>query len=174
MVNLIILGIDHRLQPRDLMLKQKISELCKGFQVTLIAEEFRPGEVSVAGEAAEECGIAPPLQVDMEADERERAGIAGVLSRYEVPRSYSYDVTLAEKPWPPPKRPYLKKADGIREEYWLRKIEAATNNTRTLLVCGSMHVDFVAKKAEARGHSVMAKGFFPEELQLPKFETVDE
>lgn len=173
-MNLVVLGTDHGLQPRDLMLKHKILGLCKEFQVTLIAEEFRPGEVSVASEAAEECGIAPQLQVDMNSEERKLARIDAVLRRYEIPRSYSYDVTLGEATWPPPKRPYLKKADGIREEHWLNKIESALDNMKTLLVCGSMHVDFVAQKAEARGHLLIAKRFFPEKLQFLEFEVVDE
>ncbi len=175
-MNLIILGTDHALQPSDLKLEHAISGLCKEFQVTLIAEEFRPGKVSVASKAAEEYGIAPPLQVDMDAEDRERAGIAVVLSKYEVSGSYSYDVTLGEATWPPPKRPYLKKTDGIREEHWLNKIEAAINNTRTLLVCGSMHVTvhYLAEKAEARGHLLIAKRFFPEKLQSLKFEEVNE
>ena len=62
-----------------MMLKQQISGLCKEFQVTLIAGEFRSGEVSVASKAAEECGIAPSLQVDMNSEERKLAGIDAVL-----------------------------------------------------------------------------------------------
>src|ERR1017187_2950352 len=112
------------------MLKQKISGLCKEFQVTLIAEEFRPGEVSVASKAAEECGIAPSLQVDMNSEERKLAGIDIVLSKYEVP--CPLDVMVGTATWSPPKRPYLKKTDGIREEHWLNKIEVAINNMRTL------------------------------------------
>jgi len=172
MVNLIILGTDHKLQPRDLMLKQEISGLCKEFQVTLIAEEFRPGEVSVASKAAEECGIAPSLQVDMNSEERRLAGIDIVLSKYEVP--CPLDVMLATAAWPPPKRPYLTKTDGIREEYWLNKVESALNNMKTLLVCGSMHVNFVGTRAEARGHFLVGKRFFPEELQFLEFEVVNE
>ena len=81
-MNLIILGTDHGLQRHDLNLEQKISGLCKEFRVTLIAEEFRLGEVSVASKAAGECRIAPPLQVDMDAKERKLAGIDIVLSKY--------------------------------------------------------------------------------------------
>ena len=84
------------------------------------------------------------------------------------------DVMLGTATWPPPKQPYLTKTDGIREEFWLKKIESAVNNMKTLLVCGSRHVNFVAEKAEARGHILVDKRFFPEELQFLQFEVVNE
>ena len=66
----------------------------------------------------------------------------------------------------------LSHADSVREDLWLEKIETKIRNGRVLVVCGYLHVDFLTQKMQDRGHSVVEKAFFPEDLRSRKPEKV--
>jgi hypothetical protein len=166
-MEIVVLGIDHRSQRSDLMLTQEIARLCRKHEITLITEETRREDATVARQVANECGI-DWLPVDMDKEERKSAGIYETLCKRPA---FDYDPDTGQRP---ERHLYFRHADGIREEYWLDKAEAAKNGARTLLVCGAVHVDPVAEKAEARGRSVAAKLFFPESLAALKAEILDE
>ncbi|MGC9996987.1 MAG: hypothetical protein ABSE79_16845 [Terriglobia bacterium] len=66
----------------------------------------------------------------------------------------------------------LSHADDLREELWLSRIDAAQFLGRVLVVCGYLHVDFLAKKVEERGGTVAEKSTFPADLLARKPTTV--
>src|SRR5579875_3198410 len=45
----------------------------------------------------------------------------------------------------------LSHADSAREKFWLKKIEANMDGGSVLVICGYLHVNFLAQKVEERG-----------------------
>jgi hypothetical protein len=151
-MKLIVLGTDHYLQPSDPGLKQCVDALVAADCVTLIGEEYTP--MSVAHQVAESKGIQW-IQIDMTEEERNRAGIGDLLLRKFRHRANNFiDDEIAI---------YSPKGDGVREEYWLRKIEHQGDHVTALLICGACHLRPVTTKAQARGHQV-SHHFYPETL----------
>ena len=57
----------------------------------------------------------------------------------------------------------LSNADDLRENLWLKKIEASVGHGCVLIICGYLHVDFLAEKVKKRGGRVVEKNIFPPE-----------
>lgn len=158
-MKLILLGTEHRRQVSDPSLKEVIRSICRQYHVTLIAEESRPGTNTVAKEVAEELGIAW-VPVDMTDDERREAKVFDKLCERPVIDFNAETGCLSVRPV------YFRYADGVREQCWLDRAAGHKNCERTLLVCGSLHVQHVSAKAAAppRSHRVLATVIFPENL----------
>jgi len=153
----VILGTDHRLQKQDRALRAKIEHLVQSNDVGLIAEECLAGTETVASECALALGLPPRLAIDMTTEQRVAAGI---YERLCIRPAIHFDIdqnTLHER------HLYLRHADGIREEFWLDRVQEAATDGTVLLICGYVHIDFLAQKAIRRDHTV-ATVVFPEDL----------
>ncbi len=58
----------------------------------------------------------------------------------------------------------LSNADAIREDFWLKRIEERFEGGRMLVVCGYLHLDYLAAKVHERGGKMLDKRTFPPEL----------
>ncbi len=151
-MKLIVLGTDHALQRSDPGLKQFLDALIETERVAFVGEEYTT--TSVARQVAESKGIQW-IQIDMTQEDRNRAGIGGLLGRkFQYRANNSVDEEIAI---------YAPKGDGIREEWWLTKIENESGSGTALLICGSCHLQPVTEKARHRGHQVSSH-FYPEAL----------
>jgi hypothetical protein len=111
--------------------------------VTLIGEEYPFSTISVARQVAESKSV-PWIQIDMDTEQRLKAGIYEHLqNRMQI--RYEADGTLTQR------LRYAPKEDGIREEFWLERIEEHADRT-ALLICGAIHARTVSKKATRKGH----------------------
>jgi hypothetical protein len=159
---IIILGIDHVLQSDDQDLKVLVSDIVARHCVTLIAEETRPMLETVA------CGVSRSLglrwiEIDMSLDDQVKTGIREKLSnRMQISFDANRDMYLTPR--------YALVEDGIREEFWLDRIEETADDGTVLIICGAAHVSPLADKAEKRGHKLLLKVFHPEELSELKVE----
>lgn len=156
-MELIVLAIDHDRQCHDRRLKALIAELVEREQVTLIAEENRPLSNTLGKQVSESMNL-PWLQIDMSIEDRIKAGIDGKLSNRMQIRGYNEDGD------PKMAIRYAPREDGIRENFWLDRIEGAGKNGTVLVICGCLHCVPLSEKAEKRGHRIVAKLFYPENL----------
>ena len=155
-MRIIILGIDHELQCHDHDLKALITENATREQVTLLAEENRPLLNTLARQVSDSMGLRW-IQMDMSIEDRIKAGIDGKLgNRMQLRYDASGNPTLAVR--------YAPVEDGIREEFWLDRIQEASDDGTGLVICGCLHCLPLAEKAEKRGHEVLSKIFHPERL----------
>jgi len=63
---------------------------------------------------------------------------------------------------PPTVIRYAPVEDGIREEFWPDRIQDATDDGASLVICGCLHCLPLAAKAEKRKHRILFKIFHPE------------
>ena len=150
-MRMIIIGVDHALQCGNQDLKALITQTAVKEEITLIAEENRPVSETVARRVSEEIGIRW-IQVDMSIADRIKAGIDGKLfNRMQL----RYD----EKGNAVPVSRYAPVEDGIREEFWLDRIEDVSEDGTVLVICECWHREPLAEKAAKRGHHVVSKFF---------------
>jgi hypothetical protein len=137
----------------------------------LIAEEGPTN--SVAAQVAASHGLPLILPIDMDDEQRKAAGIYEALCKRPttVVDENGKDI-LDEYGDPKPRNVYLRHADGIREEFWLDRVEEAQPKGPVLLICGYKHLDFLADKIELRGHCA-SKKVFPPRLVETTFEILD-
>jgi hypothetical protein len=153
-VNLLIVGLNHTIQPREirswgddierLETAQKeefgktLSEIIQKRQVEFVGEEAEHGAESIAAFAAHSLG-ARYANIDMPADERYRRGI---------PRDYTNKV-----------RPYSagQRAEWNRERegYMVETALAGAGEADSILIlCGREHTDSIAARFRHAGHTV--------------------
>jgi hypothetical protein len=156
-VELIVLGIGHDRQCHDRRLKALIAELVEQEHVTVIAEENRPLSHTLGKQVSESMHLSW-LQIDMSIEDRIKAGIDGKLANRMQIRRYN------EYGYPEMANRYAPREDGIREEFWLDRIEGAGKDGTVLVICGCLHCVPLSEKAEKRGHRIVAKLFYPEKL----------
>lgn len=155
-MRMIILGTDHELQCHDQDLKALITEIIVREHVTLIAEENRHMSNTIARQMSKSIGVRW-IQIDMSIEDRIKAGIDGKLgNRMQLRYDASGNPTLAVR--------YAPVEDGIREEFWLDRIQEAADDGIGLVICGCLHCSHLADKAEKRGHKILSKIFHPERL----------
>jgi hypothetical protein len=132
-------------------LKSTIRGLIVKYEVKLIAEETLGPNCppTVAREIAIDENICY-REIDMPRDELEAAGI-----REETDRRYQSSLSTS-----PNTEIRLCRADDIRENFWLDKIEG-TKATPVLVVCGWAHTGFLARKVRARNCVVAKDIYFP-------------
>jgi len=160
-MEMIVLGIDHKLQSQDPALKTLISELAEREGITMIAEENRCSSNTLGRQVSESMNL-PWLQIDMSTEDRIKAGIDEKLANRMQIRGYDTNGApiLAIR--------YAPVEDGIREEFWLGTIEGAAKEEKVLVICGCLHSVPFSEKAERRGHRVVLKLFHPENLSALK------
>jgi hypothetical protein len=75
----------------------------------------------------------PWLQIDMSLEDRIKAGIDGKLANRMQIRGYNEygDPEMAIR--------HAPREDGIREEFWLDRIEGAGKYGTVLVICGCLH-----------------------------------
>jgi len=165
MIDCVVVGTDHRLQSSDTALKAHLAHLARNHNFGLVAEECAADASTVAGQVASSLGV-PHLPIDMTDAERKEAGIYDRLCirpkmRFDPASGYQEEHV------------YLRHADGVRENFWLDKIEAITCEGQVLVVCGYLHLDPLSEKARRRRHRV-TKTVFPEDLPgRIRFEVLD-
>jgi len=130
-------------------IERPLRDAVAAYSPTLIAEEYPFLIQSKISRIAAELDIAY-LQIDMHAAEQVAAGIDHELRKSEA-CAHGGDFRLS-------------RADDLREESWLNKIEQSIDHGCVLIVCGCLHVHFLAQKAEGRGARVAARIFFPSNL----------
>jgi hypothetical protein len=120
--------------------------------IKLIAEEYafdNPSRVCVATKRLH----VPYLQIDLFPQESPLHGIDREMEmRERVQFLREQDCRLSH-------------ADAVREDFWLEKIEASMDRGRVLIICGYLHLDFLAQRAGERGGRVVEKSAFPPELR---------
>ena len=162
-VKVIVLGTAHDFQCHDPRLKALLCELIERERVTMIAEENRPLWNTVGRQLSESMNLRW-IQIDMSLEDRIKAGIeAKMLNRMQIRGYNEYgDPIQAIR--------YAPVEDGIREEFWLDRIESAAKEGTVLVICGCLHCVPFAEKAEKRGHRIVARVFHPENLSELKAE----
>jgi hypothetical protein len=156
-MEMIVLGIDHALQAHDQPLEELVAGLVKRNHVTMIAEENRIFYDTIARRVAESLAVAW-VQMDMSTEDRMKAGILNKLSNRMQVRGYdANDLPIQAIRYAPVE-------DGIREEFWLDRIESATPSGTVLVICGPLHCRPFSEKAARRGHIVSSILFYPEDL----------
>jgi hypothetical protein len=140
-----IIGTDHGLQKAsstDTGLKKILQNAIAQYAPVLIAEEVDANE-DVRTFGRELIGDNKWLSIDMTDDERKRAGIFDELKKTpdkEIGDNGFYRVNG-----------YLKRAEGIREDFWIDKIISRCSKSRIMagtiiITCGFNHLNFLAKK----------------------------
>ena len=140
-----IIAVHHKLQWRDTDAKDLESLLSTRLEddpaVELIAEEANKLPTTVGQRLAFRFN-KPWANVDMDELERQRKGIYDALqSRGGAPLDDDLDG------W---KEYYVPEADGMREDFWLTKINGYRLD-RVVFVCGLLHLSTVAAKFRERG-----------------------
>jgi len=150
MIEYAILGTSHEIQ-HCRQFEHPLIEAVREHHIELVAEEYPFDIASTIAVAAGRLHI-PYLQVDLSPSEWRAHEIDWELRmRAEVPCLQNEDVRLSH-------------ADGIREDIWLEKIEKKLKHGRVLLVCGYLHVHFLADNIQRRGAHLLAKVTFPDYL----------
>jgi hypothetical protein len=142
-LNFIVVGTDHRFQENNPELEAILQSLARSrFIVPLraLAEEYLQwfGAESVAQRLANQLQI-PWFNIDMTASERSEAGILEAQS--SRPGMFQPNIT------------YRIPSDDVREEAWVERLVMNASGT-TIVICGYLHFESLAKKLRARGHTV--------------------
>jgi hypothetical protein len=161
-VDYIIVGTDHNLQnscSQDVGLRDLLQSLVATHPVVLIAEEVKTSE-KVRTFGRELVGSRKWLSIDMTKRQKKKAGI------YDILRSGVGPVRDPATGDDVRANPYHKKSEGVKENFWLDKIERWCEKKKVsvgtvVITCGHNHLDFLAVKAEMRGHAVTKREYLP-------------
>jgi hypothetical protein len=145
----IIIGTDHDRQRSDFSdtgLRDKLQEYSRTQNVVLIAEEVDANK-DVQTFGRDLVGCTKWLSIDMTTEERKSAGIYRELSTSPPGCDDNGQFYLAN--W------YHKRADAIRENFWLDRIErwCKQNGVRRgviIITCGHNHRPYLADKIKQR------------------------
>ncbi len=164
----IIVGTDHDLQEPDSAdkgLEETIAAIIRAGGVVLIAEEVDADkEVDTFGRQLSRKLIGENrwLSIDMTDAQRQDAGICAELAERRLP-------DFRKRPTSCPYR-YFRRADGIRENFWLDRIEerceelGVTEGT-VIITCGYIHRPYLYEKATGRGHTASVAEYLPYDFQ---------
>jgi len=165
-----IVGTDHELQRADSAdkgLEKKIAAMITGGGVAFVAEEVDTNkDVGTFGRELSRKMIGENrwLSIDMTDGRRKDAGIYDVLE----PNS-RYAPGFRNGKFFPACR-YFRRADGIRENFWLDRIderckELGMTEGTVVVTCGYMHRHYLCEKAGERGHTVTLDEYLPYDLK---------
>lgn len=158
----VLVGTDHILQCADSKvagLKPILESIVATHPVVLIAEEIKTSE-NIRTFGRELIGESKWLSIDMTEEERKATGIYEVLRGGIGPVRHPLSGNDVQA------NPYHRKSEGVRENFWLDKIEhwckCKQLSTGTVVItCGHNHLDFLAEKVEKRGNSVSKLEYLP-------------
>jgi len=153
-VNFILVLTAHNLQKADCSdtgLRDKLESIISANPVVLVAEEVNADE-DVWTFGRELIGEDKWVSIDMDARQRKEHRIFEAL-RYGGPEPDPETGAFCRV------NRYCRHAEGIRENFWLDRIEEECRELQitkgTIVVtCGHNHGLFLAEKVRARGHSV--------------------
>lgn len=152
----VIIGTSHEIQDTS-SADDPVRKAASKHAVILITEEY-PFKCQSRVRAVAENMRIPYLQIDPFPEDWAALGIEGELKMREQ--------------FLPGRDIRLSHADAVREDFWLKRIDANLSHGRVLIVCGYLHIDFLAEKVEKRGGAVLEKSTFPAELLHRKPEIV--
>jgi hypothetical protein len=149
MIGYVILGTSHP-DPKDSpKFGEPVTNAIRSHLIRLVAEEHPLDTLSMAGVTTKHLHI-PYLQIDPFPEDWTALGIDREMrARQELPNGE--DIRLSN-------------ADSVRENFWLEKIEASLDCGRVLVVCGYLHVNFLAQTVEERAGTLLEKSTFPAQL----------
>jgi hypothetical protein len=153
-MDMIIIGIDH---VDHAGLEKLITEIVELEKIVLIGEENAFDLPTVARKVALHSGISW-VQIDMNTEQRIEASIYEKLSNRMQIRGYD------EHCMPIQAKRYAPREDGIREEFWLDRLEEMKADGAVLVVCGGLHPKPLSEKAQRRGHRIKRLVFHPGRL----------
>ena len=134
-----------------------LESIVRAQSVKFVAEEVNadkmPNVQSVARDTASSINI-PWKSIDMTAEQRKDAGIYDELATRPFVR-FDPVTGLHEE------RVYFRRADGIREEFWLDQIAEANPSGNVLIICGYSHLEFLIKRVVARGWTAAKEIYLP-------------
>jgi hypothetical protein len=146
----VIVGTPHGRQESQ-EFAERVVDLVSQHSVSLVAEEYPHSIWSPVHSMTSRAGV-PYIQIDPTEEEWGALGISREMQlRRDTPSLNRVDCRLSH-------------ADAIREDLWLRRIEEQLSGGRVLVVCGYLHVHFLADAAAARGSVVLEARTFPPEL----------
>lgn len=152
-IEYVILGTSHLVQ-ESVELEESVVRVLSQFRIRVVAEENSYDIASTAGRRVSKRLGLSYIQIDPSPSEWAELGIDREMSiRGQSPDRR--DVRLSH-------------ADDVREKVWLDRIAASTTGARVLVVCGYLHVDYLAQKVEERGGTVVERLAFPGELLCRK------
>lgn len=157
MIEFVILGTSHPDMQDSTKFGNPVAAAIHKHCIRLVAEEHPLDTISVT------CGVAkhlhvPYLQVDPFPAELAKLGIQEEMTL----RNQCFQGEDVR----------LRHADDVRENLWLERIEASLDHGKVLVICGYLHVDFLAEKVKKRGGRVAEKIFFPPEYLARKPERI--
>jgi len=164
-----IIATDHDLQKTDSTdrgLEERLAAIIGIGGVVLIAEEVDANKhIDTFGRdlSRKLIGENRWLSIDMTDGQRKDAGIYDDLVQRNVPDfSQGLPPLLVCR--------YFRRADGIRENFWLDRIEekctelGITEGT-VVITCGYMHRHYLCEKAKGRGHVVTLEEYLPPDFK---------
>ena len=166
-MKIVIIGVDHKSQGSSTELKNLLTALTESEPITVICEEAPGQSATFVQQIAQDRGI-PWIQIDMTIQQRKDIGIDDKMcSRFDL--SFPLDENgmpmfgLDSDGDPIPIPVYAEKEDGMREHFWLDRIEEMKMEGTAIIVCGGLHARPLAEKAQQRGHTTDLL-FHPEKL----------
>jgi hypothetical protein len=159
-----IIATDHDLQKADSThrgLEERLATIIGRGGVVLIAEEVDANKhVDTFGRdlSRKLIGENRWLSIDMTNDQRKNAGIYEELVDRNVPDFREVPPLLVCR--------YFRRADGIRENFWLDRIEEKCAELKmtegtVVITCGHIHGHHLCEKAKGRGYVVTLEEYLP-------------
>jgi len=146
----VILGTSHHVQESS-QLVECAEAIIDKYAIDLIAEEY-PFDIQSKACALAERRNIPYAQIDLFDNEWAAYGIDWEMkARRDAASLQNDDVRLSH-------------ADSIRESFWVDKIEGSLKDGLVLIICGYLHLDFLATNIQARGDKVAEKCTYPPSL----------
>ncbi len=162
----VIIGTDHDLQKADnpdKHLKTVLQGYITAYPIVLVAEEVDANH-DVRTFGRELVGDSKWLSIDMDDQKRKDHGIYQEL--LHPPNNELDDDGIPYRV-----NAYLRRAEGIRENYWLDEISRCCDTRKVsdgviIVTCGMNHLRSLAEKITARGHTVVKEDcYIPYELE---------
>lgn len=157
MVEYVILGTSHLVQESG-ELEEAVEAAAANHGIVLIAEENPYDIDSTAARQVARSRDIPYLQVDPSPSE---------WALLEIDREMDLRNQCFQR-----EDVRLSHADNVRENLWLKRIEASAKHGRVIVICGYLRVDFFAEKVRKQGGRVVDKSTFPPNLLGTKPEKV--
>ena len=156
-----VLGLDHVIQymDDDGRLKALISDLHTKEGLDLIAEEWGGSEefasVETVGKTFADSQVPriPWINIEMPKPIQESLGIRPALEIRSRPAFDEWTGPIIEIP----STTYLKRADELRERYWVCEILNALPRRSALVISGLIHIETLADKLEFAGFTIKKK-----------------
>lgn len=150
MIEYAMLGTSHLIQDSP-KFGAPVNDAIRKLAITFVAEEHTCDTISVACFTAKRLHI-PYLQIDLFPDEWCAHGIDWEMkARSQASCFREQDIRLSH-------------ADTLRENFWLDRIEKGLGRGRVLIICGYLHLDFLADKIRARGATLLERTAYPTDL----------